>query len=85
MPVLLKDMDAECLGQGRLRIKVAACFQCAKQLDMDEIAIYKRLVDRGARRCLCKECLAQKLGCETAVIERKIEYFKEIGCTLFVR
>lgn len=52
---------------------------------MDEIAIYKRLVDRGARRCLCKECLAQKLGCETAVIERKIEYFKEIGCTLFVR
>jgi len=62
---------------------VASCMKCAKQLNMDEIAIYKRLVDRGAVKCLCKECLAQKLGCEPAVIERKIEYFKEIGCTLF--
>ena len=85
MPVLLKGMDAECLGQGRLRIKVAACFQCAKQLNIDEIAIYRRLVDRGAARCLCKECLAKRLGCEPSVIERKIEYFKVIGCTLFMR
>ncbi len=62
---------------------MASCMKCAKQLNMDEIAIYKRLVDRGAVKCLCKECLAQKLGCEPSVIERKIEYFKEIGCTLF--
>lgn len=64
---------------------MADCFSCNKQLSMDEIAIYKRLVDRGAGRCLCKECLAVKLGCETGIIEKKIEYFKEIGCTLFVR
>ena len=62
---------------------MASCMKWAKQLNMDEIAIYKRLVDRGAVKCLCKECLAQKLGCEPSVIERKIEYFKEIGCTLF--
>lgn len=51
---------------------MASCMKCAKQLNMDEIAIYKRLVDRGAVKCLCKECLAQKLGCEPSVIERKI-------------
>ena len=49
----------------------------------DEAAIYRRLVYRDAEEYLCILCLAKELGVEPRVIEDKIRYFKEIGCTLF--
>ena len=61
------------------------CKSCGASLSKDEIAIYKRLVDRGAPDgdCVCKSCLAARLQVPVGAIDKKIEHFKSIGCTLF--
>lgn len=59
------------------------CMQCEKRLTSDEVAIYRRLIYRDAEEYLCKACLAEKMKTTEAEIERKIEHFKSIGCTLF--
>ena len=61
------------------------CKSCGAPLLKDEIAIYKRLVDRGAsdEECVCKNCLAARLQVPVEAIDKKIEHFKSIGCTLF--
>jgi biotin operon repressor len=51
---------------------------------LDEIAIYRRLIYRDAEEYLCKKCLAADLNVEEAEIDRKIEHFRSIGCTLFI-
>lgn len=50
----------------------------------DEIAIYRRLIYRDAQEYLCKRCLANELKVDEAEIDKKIEHFKSIGCTLFL-
>ena len=62
---------------------MANCKQCNQYLKSDEIAIYRRLIHREAEEYLCKECLSKYLGVPTEVIDKRIEYFKKIGCTLF--
>ncbi len=62
---------------------MALCKECGKSLLFDEIAIYRRLVYRGAEEFLCKKCLAASFKISVAEIDKKIEHFKEIGCTLF--
>ena len=57
--------------------------ECEKFLKSDEIAIYRRLIHREAEEYLCRECLAKYLGVPTEVIDKRIAYFKKIGCTLF--
>lgn len=59
------------------------CFSCGAGLTGDDIAIYRRLIDRGARRFLCAGCLAERMHCSREIIESKIAYFKSIGCMLF--
>ena len=49
----------------------------------DEIAIYRKLIYRDAEEYLCKKCLASELRVDEAELDRKIEYFRRIGCTLF--
>jgi len=58
--------------------------KCDKTLVCDEIAIYRRLIHRDAEEYLCKACLARELGVDEAEIDKKIEHFKSIGCTLFL-
>lgn len=62
---------------------MAYCKQCGKLLKSDEAAIYRRLIYRDAQEFLCIACLAKELGVTTEIIEEKIRYFKQIGCTLF--
>ncbi|MCD8006277.1 MAG: hypothetical protein LUF29_04785 [Oscillospiraceae bacterium] len=60
------------------------CFQCGKQLEGDDIAIYRKLVLRCANEFLCIDCLAEYLGVSRAAIEAKIKYYRESGtCLLF--
>ena len=63
---------------------MSACMDCGKNLTYTEIGAYKKFVNRGSRSFLCKQCLAQKLDVTTEDIDRKIEQFKQQGCTLFV-
>nr|WP_300838187.1 hypothetical protein [uncultured Acetatifactor sp.] len=61
----------------------SGCMECGKPLSFNEIGAYKKFVNRGSTRFLCKACLAQKLNVTTEEIDRKIEQFRMQGCTLF--
>lgn len=62
---------------------MAQCFQCNRSLTADEIAVYRKMVNRTAERFLCKTCLAAYFDVTEDKIDRKIEQFKRIGCLLF--
>ena len=64
---------------------MAQCFECGRRLTGDEIAVYRKLVDRMAERFLCKTCLAKYFEVSEDKIDNKIEQFKRIGCLLFVQ
>ena len=53
-------------------------------LTADEIALYRRLIHRDATEYLCKTCLAKEFRIDEKELDKKIEYYKSIGCTLFV-
>lgn len=60
------------------------CRVCGTPLSGDDIAIYKKLVFRGAEDFLCISCLAAYFNCPRAEIEKRIRYYRESGqCTLF--
>ncbi|MGI5895127.1 MAG: hypothetical protein ACOX6P_11140 [Candidatus Merdivicinus sp.] len=61
----------------------AHCYQCGKELLPDEIAVYRKLVNRGATEALCIPCLAKQFSVKEELIRKKIQEFKEMGCTLF--
>ena len=63
---------------------MSGCMECGKELTFNEIGAYKKFVNRGSERFLCKSCLAAKLDVSVEEINRKIEQFKAQGCTLFV-
>ena len=64
---------------------MAQCFQCGGQLTADEIAVYRKMVNREAGKFLCKTCLAQYFDVPVEKIDQKIQQFKRIGCLLFVQ
>lgn len=63
---------------------MSACMQCGRHLSYNEIGAYKKFVNRGSREFLCIPCLAKRLDVTAEDIYRKIEEFKQQGCTLFV-
>lgn len=64
---------------------MAQCSKCDRQLTADEIAVYRKLVDRMAEKFLCKTCLAAYFEVSEDKIDKKIEQFKRIGCLLFAQ
>lgn len=62
---------------------MATCVQCGGRLAGDDIGLYRKLIDRQARECLCRLCLATRLRCDPAILEAKIRQFREQGCVLF--
>ena len=63
---------------------MATCFRCGAALSFNEIGAYRKFINRGSTRFLCKPCLAQELNISVETIARKIEQFKAQGCTLFI-
>lgn len=63
--------------------KQPLCYQCERPLLHDEIALFCRLVSRGADRYLCLSCLARSYGVTEEQLQTKIKLFKEMGCSLF--
>ena len=59
------------------------CKKCGKLLVPDEIAITKKLINRGTAIYYSTSCHAEAFDVKKENIEAKIQYFKEIGCTLF--
>lgn len=60
------------------------CITCGRPLEKDEVALTKKLINRGATQYLCIDCLAKKFEVTREDLERKIEEFRQMGCTLFL-
>ena len=59
------------------------CICCSRVLHPDEIALTKKLINRGAREFLCLPCLARRLDVPEDALREKIIQFRRMGCTLF--
>lgn len=59
------------------------CVSCGRPLTADEIAVTKKLVNRGATSFYCVDCLAAYFAVTPDDIRERIAYFKASGCTLF--
>ena len=59
------------------------CTECGGELDCFDIGCYKKLVNRGADRFLCRSCLAPKLAMTREELDRLIPRFQRQGCKLF--
>ncbi len=66
-----------------MSIPVSVCCKCGKSVSSDEIAITKKLINRGTTAYFCISCLAAHFEVEEGVIEERIAYFRAMGCTLF--
>lgn len=60
------------------------CENCGNSLSTNEIGISLRLLGRSGEHLRCRECLAQQLKVDPALIDKKIEQFRKMGCPLFV-
>lgn len=59
------------------------CRVCGKPLAPDEIAIHKKLINRGAKEFMCISCLSGYFHVDEQLVREKVDYFKREGCTLF--
>lgn len=60
------------------------CSKCNKTITLDEMAITKKMINRSTTVYYCTRCLADAFEVSEEDIRKKIVYFKEMGCTLFV-
>ncbi len=59
------------------------CVSCGRPLTADEVAVTKKLVNRGAVSFYCVNCLAVRFSVTPEDIRERIAYFRSSGCTLF--
>lgn len=59
------------------------CRKCGKELAHDEIALYRKIYNRGAKDFLCISCSSQYLQVSEELLLTKMQEFKDMGCTLF--
>ena len=59
------------------------CVECARPLEHDEIALTRKLINRGASEFMCLTCLAKRFNVSEDLLKEKIVHFKNQGCTLF--
>lgn len=60
------------------------CLNCKQALSTNEIGISCRLLGKDGKRLLCRQCLARELNVDAAIIDKKIDQYKKMGCPLFV-
>ena len=59
------------------------CVRCGAILEKDDIAITRKMVNRGAESFYCVSCLADHFELTVDILREKIREFKAMGCTLF--
>ena len=59
------------------------CKNCKAALSRDEIGLHKKLLGRYATEFLCKACLAKEFRVSTALLDQKIEQFRQMRCCFF--
>ena len=59
------------------------CIHCGAVLVKDDVALTRKMINRGADRFFCVPCLSVHFELEETVLRDKIKEFKAMGCTLF--
>lgn len=60
--------------------------KCGAELCSDEMALYKKLVFRGATEFLCLDCLAGEMRTSRERLQSVIDYYHRTGiCCLFAK
>ena len=60
--------------------------RCGAGLTGDEIALYKKMISRGAEEFLCLDCLAGECSTTREKLEQLIAFYHRTGiCALFVK
>ena len=62
---------------------MSLCTDCGRELTRDEIALTKKLINRGTETFFCLRCLAEKFAVSEELLKEKIDQFRKMGCTLF--
>lgn len=60
------------------------CVNCSKDLVKDDIALCKKMLGKNTKQFICLNCLCEYLNTDQGILLKKIEQFKEEGCTLFL-
>lgn len=60
------------------------CVRCGAVLEKDDIAMTRKMVNRGAEEFYCLRCLADHFELTEDILREKIREFKAMGCTLFL-
>lgn len=59
------------------------CAACQRALVSDEIAITRKMVNRGTEVFYCTDCLAAMFRITPDDVRTLIERFRKAGCSLF--
>ncbi len=59
------------------------CIKCGKKIGKLDEGLHKKMINRGAERWMCIDCLGEYIGVSREELLKKAEYFKKMGCTLF--
>ena len=62
---------------------VRFCVSCGRPLVPDEIALTRKLINRGADCFWCLTCLSGHFELPEEILVKKIRQYREMGCTLF--
>lgn len=63
--------------------EAARCVRCGAALKKDDVAMTRKMVNRGAKEFYCLACLAEHFELTEDFLREKIKEFKAMGCTLF--
>ena len=62
---------------------MAICKKCSAVLSFNEVGLNKKLIDMEPKDFLCKSCLSEYFNCSVELMDKKIQHFLYLGCTLF--
>lgn len=61
----------------------SCCVRCGASLTKDDIGLTRKMINRGAEEYCCISCLSRHFQISEEILRKKIQEFKEMGCTLF--
>lgn len=59
------------------------CHDCGRELSPDEIALTRKLINRGATELFCFECLSRVFKTTEMQLKELCDHFRRAGCSLF--
>lgn len=61
------------------------CKKCGRELSQDEIGLHKKLCGKMSTSFCCVGCLSIHFGVSQELLREKIEQFRAMGCSLFIK